>query len=158
MILKEASAVSDAKQEIEDMIEKYSSGFGDKVSYVGASSSRRTNGTFSNGHVVLLTGSTGGLGSYLLASLLNNKDVTVVYAFNRPSKTGTIKQRQRAAFEDRGLETALLESEKLVYVEGDTAQQTLGLTSQLYEEVKVPRVDMILKLLIPRYRFAVQLP
>jgi len=48
----------------------------------------------------------------------------------------TIDQRQRATFEDRGLDTALLASEKLVYVEGDTAQEKLGLHVQLYEELR----------------------
>ena len=96
----------DPKAEIEDMIAKYAVGLGDKVG-------DGVPGRSHHAHVVLLTGSTGGLGSYLLASLLSHEDVAIVYAFNRPSKSGTIEQRQRAAFEDRGLDTAVLDSEKL---------------------------------------------
>ncbi|KIJ61725.1 hypothetical protein HYDPIDRAFT_158984 [Hydnomerulius pinastri MD-312] len=144
VVHKDASTAPDAKAEIEDMIEKYSSGFGDKVSNgvlatngsLNNGHTAHTNGSFDHSHVVLLTGSTGGLGSYLLASLLNHKSVSVVYAFNRPSKSTTSEQRQRSAFEDRGLDTALLESEKLVFVEGDTAQQNLGLDNGLYAQIR----------------------
>ena len=111
------------------MIAKYAVGLGDEVGdgVPGRSHYR---------HVVLLTGSTGGLGSYLLASLLNREDVAVVYAFNRPSTSGTIQHRQRAAFEDRGLDTAVLESEKLIYVEGDAARPNLSLDDRTYGEIR----------------------
>jgi thioester reductase-like protein len=87
--------------------------------------------------VVVLTGSTGGLGSYLLASLLQREDVSVIYAFNRPSKgsTSSIQRRQQNGFEDRGLDVNLLHSEKLVYVETDTSHDHLGLNKELYEKV-----------------------
>ncbi|KAF9228211.1 acetyl-CoA synthetase-like protein [Gyrodon lividus] len=139
IVSKETFSATDAKTRIEDMIAKYSVGLGNKIgSNAPATHSSSSNGhvRHANRHAVLLTGSTGGLGSYLLASLLGNEDVTVVYASNRPSRTGTIKQRQRAAFEDRGLETALLSSEKLVYVEGDAAQQKLGIDHNIYEELR----------------------
>ncbi|KAG6374188.1 hypothetical protein JVT61DRAFT_4841 [Boletus reticuloceps] len=102
------SPAPDPQVEIEDMIAKYSIGLGKLGD--GAP------GRFHDRHVVLLTGSTGGLGSYLLASLLSREDVALVYAFNRPSKTDTIQHRQRAAFEDRGLDTALLDSDKLIHI------------------------------------------
>jgi thioester reductase-like protein len=111
------------------MIAKYAVGLGDEVGdgVPGRSRNRR---------VVLLTGSTGGLGSYLLASLLSHEDVAVVYAFNRPSKSSTIEQRQRAAFEDRGFDTAVLDSEKLVYIEGDAARPNLSLDDRTYGEIR----------------------
>ncbi|KAH7882112.1 putative aminoadipate reductase [Phlebopus sp. FC_14] len=129
---KDDSSTPDIKAGIEDMIEKYSVGLGKKA----ANGVPTTRESYNNGHVVLLTGTTGGLGSYLLASLLDKKDVVFVYAFNRPSRTGTVKQRQRSAFEDRGLDNTLLDSEKLVYVEGDTSLHNLGLDKQLYEEIR----------------------
>ena len=122
-------ATLDPKAEIEAMIAKYAVGLGDKVS-------DGVPGRFPHRHVVLLTGSTGGLGSYLLASLLSYDDVAVVYAFNRPSKTTPIQRRQRAAFEDRGLDTTLLDSEKLIYVEGDAAQPNLSLDDRTYAEIR----------------------
>ncbi|KAF8438365.1 putative aminoadipate reductase [Boletus edulis BED1] len=126
---EEASFSPDPKVEIEDMIAKYSIGLGGKVSDDAP-------GRFHDRHVVLLTGSTGGLGSYLLASLLSREDVALVYAFNRPSKTNTIQHRQRAAFEDRGLDTALLDSDKLIYVEGDAARPNLSLDDWTYAEIR----------------------
>jgi hypothetical protein len=125
---------ADAKTDIENMIEKYSLGFGEPAR---GSVAKPVNESSRGDHVVALTGSTGGLGSYMLASLLQREDVSVVYAFNRPS-SGTplsIQRRQRSGFEDRGLDVTLLQSEKLVYVETDTSQDDLGLDRGFYQKV-----------------------
>ncbi|OAX31791.1 putative aminoadipate reductase [Rhizopogon vinicolor AM-OR11-026] len=122
------------KTDIENMIEKYSVGFGQSAREASATTvNLRTRGD----HVVVLTGSTGGLGSYLLASLLQREDVSVVYAFNRPSRSAafSIQRRQKSSFEDRGLDDALLQSEKLVYVETDTSHDDLGLDKELYQKI-----------------------
>jgi len=116
------------------MVEKYSVGF----EYSARDASATTvNGGTRGDHVVVLTGSTGGLGSYLLASLLQREDVSVVYAFNRPSRGAafSIQRRQKSSFEDRGLDATLLQSEKLVYVETDTSHDVLGLDRELYQKV-----------------------
>ena len=123
------SPALDPKAEIEDMIARYSIGLGGEVG-------NGVSGRVYHHHIVLLTGSTGGLGSYLLASLLNREDVAVVYAFNRRSKTGTIQHRQRAAFGDRGLDITLLESMKLIYVEGDAARPNLSLDDRTYAKIR----------------------
>ncbi|KAF8129542.1 acetyl-CoA synthetase-like protein [Boletus edulis] len=86
--------------------------------------------------VVLLTGSTGGLGSFLLSELLKSPVVQRVYAFNRPSSTKTIEERQIAAFKDKGLQLNLLHSNKLEYVEADASQQKCGLSPTQYEEIR----------------------
>ncbi|KAI9573098.1 putative non-ribosomal peptide synthetase [Boletus coccyginus] len=65
--------------------------------------------------LVLLTGPTGGLGSFLLSELLRSSAVLRVFAFNRPSSSKLIMERQKAAFRDRGLELNLLDSDKLVF-------------------------------------------
>ncbi|KAF8120319.1 hypothetical protein EV363DRAFT_1237301 [Boletus edulis] len=65
--------------------------------------------------VVLRTGATGGLGSFLLSELLKSPVVQRVYAFNRPS---------------------LLESNKLVDIEADASQQKCGLSPARYEEIR----------------------
>ena len=124
------ASTADPKAEIELMVEKYSSGLQGNILSGPAT---RTN---NDGHIILITGSTGGLGSYLLASLLNRKDVTRIHALNRRSKTTTAEQRQRSSFEGRGLDINLLASERLVYVNGDTSQEQLDLDRSLYEEVK----------------------
>lgn len=91
--------------------------------------------TWSAGAVVLVTGTTGGLGSFLLAQLLENPAVERVYALNRPSAFASIAERQRSAFVDKALPVNLLSSEKLVYIETDASQENCGLTSSIYVEV-----------------------
>ncbi|KAH7929522.1 putative aminoadipate reductase [Leucogyrophana mollusca] len=114
---------------IEAMIEKYS---------VGLDSERVVmNDSRPDEAVVLLTGSTGGLGSYLLAQLLQNTKVSRVYAFNRPSKAGvTSERRQTASFRDKNLSLELLRSDKLVYIEGDAAQKECGLHPITYDQIR----------------------
>jgi len=125
--------VVNVKSQIKNMINKYSVGFGESARDASAVVNRHNE----SDHVVVLTGSTGGLGSYLLASLLQREDVSVVYAFNRPSRgsTSSIQRRQQSSFEDRGFDVNLLQSEKLAYVETDTSQDNLGLDKELYQKV-----------------------
>jgi len=123
----------DATAAVEAMIKKYSCGVGE--ANAGSTSENNWPWTDTTSHVVLLTGSTGALGSYLLASLLENHCVAVVYALNRSSEQSSVQQRQRAGFEDRGLDITLLESKKLIYLEVDASQTGLGLGDKLYEEV-----------------------
>ena len=87
------------------------------------------------GDTYLITGTTGGLGSNMLAQLLASPAVIRVYAFNRPSRSSTLEARQRSAFEKRLLDTSLLSSKKLVYLEGDLDAPALALKDSLYEGV-----------------------
>ena len=119
------------------MIDKYSSG------YPASVKGTVQNGTYATGSVVLLTGSTGGLGSLLLAQLIANPAVQRVYVLNRPSSTSSA-QRQSSAFIDKGLSVDLLESDKLVYVEADASQEKCGLSPALYEEVHDPLLFHVL--------------
>ncbi len=84
--------------------------------------------------VVLLTGSTGNIGSQVLATLLADPRVTTVYTFNRASSSSS-GDRQRAAFEGRGLPASLLSQSKLVQLSGDLAADRFGLTEPIYNEV-----------------------
>ncbi|GJJ11568.1 putative NRPS-like protein biosynthetic cluster [Clathrus columnatus] len=84
--------------------------------------------------VILLTGSTGSLGSQIFAELINTHSVRRIYAFNRPSSK-TLRQRHIEAFADRGNDLSLLDSDKIVYVEGDTSAQNLGIDPELFEQV-----------------------
>ncbi|KAJ7715960.1 acetyl-CoA synthetase-like protein [Mycena metata] len=114
---------------IEEMIAKYSGGFDAGVV------DRETNPKASAGTVVLLTGSTGSLGTHLLQILLNLASVRRVYAFNRRGKS-PLAERQKAAFLDRGLDAEILSSDKLMYLEGDAASPNLGLPLDLWTEVR----------------------
>jgi NAD(P)-dependent dehydrogenase (short-subunit alcohol dehydrogenase family) len=112
---------------VQEFIEKYTKGF---PHHHPSSSGGRP------GNVVLLTGSTGQLGTALLTQLALCDNVTKIYAFNRRSKTETtMKQRHYEAFIERGLDIAILESPKVVFVEGDTSDATLGISKELFSEV-----------------------
>lgn len=101
------------------------------------------------GRAVLLTGSTGGLGSNLLAQLVVHPDVTRVYLLNRKSQDGSsLKDRQRRALIDRGLPSDLLESGKAVLLEGDQGKINFDLPSDTYQMVS--NVSLILNI---AYRF-----
>jgi len=89
---------------------------------------------------VLLTGSTGALGSQLLAQMLVDERVECVWAVNRRSPSGTILERQRESFADKGLDVDLSEQiarGKLVFIEADLSQERLGLDKRLYREVRL---------------------
>jgi len=118
----------DLYSEMENMIRKYSQKFPRHQPSI-----ERT-----TGDVILLTGSTGGLGSYILEALIRDSTVSRIYAFNRKSSrvSGSLQERQRASFEDRDIDVSLFESEKVVLLEGDTAAERLGLDQDVFDAVR----------------------
>ncbi|KAG6816854.1 hypothetical protein H0H87_002340 [Tephrocybe sp. NHM501043] len=86
---------------------------------------------------VLLTGSTGNLGSQILARLLEDPRVSKVYAYNRPPKAGTktLLDRHIERFEEAGLDAALLRMEKLVLIAGNATESYLGLDRGIYSQL-----------------------
>ncbi|KAJ7641940.1 male sterility protein-domain-containing protein, partial [Roridomyces roridus] len=124
----ESDSIDDHKAAVEAMITKYSQGF--DVPLLPSATTPR-----SSDAVVLLTGTTGALGSHLLAMLLESASVQRVYAFNRRGRT-PISERQHDAFVDRGLNTELLSSGKLIYLEGDTAKVDLSLPADVLTELR----------------------
>lgn len=88
----------------------------------------------SSGAAVMLTGSTGGLGSHLLCALLKNDFVQRVFTFNRTGSTHA-SARQRASFHDKGLDMSLLASPKLVSLEGDLTKPHFALDQDMYNTV-----------------------
>ena len=88
------------------------------------------------GMVVLLTGSTGNIGSHILEALLRESRILRIYAFNRPSsRQVSLLDRHRERFEDKGFDKSLLVSQKLVFLEGDASQDGLGVSSLVFNEV-----------------------
>ncbi|KAG8704771.1 hypothetical protein FRC09_003330, partial [Ceratobasidium sp. 395] len=87
---------------------------------------------------VVLTGTTGGLGSHILAQLLANDRVERVWALNRRSSVAgkSLRQRQHEAFEEKQLDVALLDSPKLLLIESDITAEKLGLAPEIHEEIK----------------------
>ncbi|CAE6440754.1 unnamed protein product [Rhizoctonia solani] len=84
---------------------------------------------------VVVTGTTGGLGSHLLAQLLESDRVEKVWAMNRKSTKGN-RERETSSFEDKLLDLSLLKSEKLVFVDTDLEDPKLGLRNEMYDEIR----------------------
>ena len=86
--------------------------------------------------VVLLTGSTGNLGSQILEILLLNSAISQVYTLNRASASSKSQlDRHLDRFSDKGLDLSALQSKKWVPLEGDAAKEDLGLSEAVYKEV-----------------------
>lgn len=86
---------------------------------------------------VLLTGVTGGLGSFLLANLLKRQDVSRVYCLVRASDTVSALSRALEVLEVRDLIRDLPENfqDKLVAFSGDIRLPWLGLDSGMLKEL-----------------------
>lgn len=115
------------------MVSKYSQGFPRHTSATtGELPQPRTT------DVVLITGTTGGLGSYVLSQLALNVDISKVYALNRKASDGrTLLERQTSALLDRGLDPVLLDLKKVTLLEGDILVDNFGLSKAMYEEVSM---------------------
>ena len=119
------------------MLEKYSAGL-----------ERRFPEKLANGHAnghangaaetVLVTGTTGRLGSHLLAQLLQRPDVVRVYALNRESSgsVAALEKRSREAFRQWSLDESLLDGQKVSFHAVDLVKPFFGLSEDLYDEVR----------------------
>lgn len=97
-----------------------------------------------NDATILLTGTTGALGSHLLAQLLAGTDVSRVYALNRSHPTQTLATRQAESFVEQGLDRTLLGLEKLVLLEADVSQRELGLPWSILKSLRQTVTHIIL--------------
>lgn len=111
-------------EDINAMIAKYTQGM---------PAARATAKATEGAPVVLLTGSTGNIGSHILAYLLSDSRVGRVYTLNRPSADpiGRIK----TAFSDRGLPVNVLGDSRFVSLVGDIMKDQFGLDAERYSEV-----------------------
>ena len=85
---------------------------------------------------VLLTGSTGNLGSYLLEFLIENPQVESVWALNHHKPKSGVLERQQQACRDRGISESILHSSKLNLLEGDVSKVQFGLSDEHWQEVR----------------------
>ncbi|CAE6475171.1 unnamed protein product [Rhizoctonia solani] len=93
------------------------------------------------GEHVVVTGTTGGLGSHLLAQLLANDRVERVWALNRKSSEDT-RHRQQVSFKAKMLDAELLARRKLTFVDVVLEDAKLGLDHDLYDEVCNPSFNV----------------
>ncbi|KAF9459676.1 hypothetical protein BDZ94DRAFT_1284298 [Collybia nuda] len=94
---------------------------------------------------VLMTGTTGVLGSFILKSLLETPNIDLVFGLNRPDAKNNrnIRDRQISSFENAGINGSLIDSPKLRLVEGDLNAQNFGLSLEVHEEIRVKTTTII---------------
>lgn len=94
---------------------------------------------------VLLTGTTGAFGCYILKSLLVLPEVALVYALNRPSSRHekSVRDRQIAAFDERRVDLGLIDSPKLRLLEGDLNLPNFGLPEDMHEDMHTKTTTII---------------
>ncbi|KAI7879561.1 acetyl-CoA synthetase-like protein [Lichtheimia hyalospora FSU 10163] len=88
-------------------------------------------------HVVLLTGATGSLGSFMLRDMLKSSNVSKVYCLVR-GKPDALMGRLRKAFEDRLLDVSLLDqhAEKVEALPMNLTAEYFGWGKQVYEKLR----------------------
>ncbi|KAH8110847.1 acetyl-CoA synthetase-like protein [Phellopilus nigrolimitatus] len=117
-------------RELEALVSKYTKAFPTFVAGEGS----RDGG---DGDVVLLTGSTGSIGSNILAKLIQNKAVRRVYAMSRPSADGvSVKERHAKAFERESLDVQLLDDARVSFVEGDAGHADFAIDANQFAELQ----------------------
>ncbi|ROV99471.1 hypothetical protein VMCG_06316 [Cytospora schulzeri] len=96
----------------------------------------------SAGHVIAVTGTTGSLGSYVLATLLARPDVTKVICLNRAADA---KERQPKALSSRGLPALqpAIDAGRVVFMTMDVAKPKLGLSEDEYRTLVTEATSII---------------
>ena len=82
---------------------------------------------------VILTGSTGSIGSFLLDCMMRNGTIAKVYCLNRAGKAPSV-ERQRNTMRTNGLST-MLPSPKIVFLEANLIEPYFGLPRVKYLEL-----------------------
>ncbi|TFY82198.1 hypothetical protein EWM64_g1812 [Hericium alpestre] len=91
----------------------------------------------SEDEVILVTGTTGRLGSHLLKQLLDRPSVTKVYALNRASTfQADLKERHKKNFTEWGLDEQLLDSNRVEFLTADLAKPKFGLEPEVYGKIQ----------------------
>jgi N-acetyl-gamma-glutamylphosphate reductase len=113
---------------------KYSQNFPIRTAYYSESDSVA--------RIVLLTGTTGGIGASLLSLLLQDHTVSKVYAINRRSSSGIkIEKRHKSIYDKQGFdyETLLraIQSGQLVFIESTISDASLQVPQSLLQEVRI---------------------
>lgn len=87
--------------------------------------------------IVLLTGATGSLGSYILYKLLQNKKVKKVYALVRPRGDSSLLSRISDAFKKRGYPTSILyDSSRLEILPMNLEKDRLGFSTITFDTLR----------------------
>ncbi|KAH7092027.1 ochratoxin A non-ribosomal peptide synthetase [Paraphoma chrysanthemicola] len=117
----------DSTEELATMLENFKNEI-DAISPINHSGAPMSAG---KGTIILLTGSTGALGSYILHHLLSMPDIAHIYCFNR---TSDAKDRQIKNNKARSLTTSF-SPERVTFLAGDIAAQSFGLPQSDYQNL-----------------------
>lgn len=120
------------------LLDKYSAGL--ERHFPEKAANDQANGQFNAApasETVVVTGTTGRLGSHLLAQLLQRPDVRRVYALNRESSgsVDALEKRSREAFKLWRLDESLLACGKVSFHVVDLARPHFGLGEALHNKV-----------------------
>ncbi len=115
---------------MENMLNKYSAEF-KKPQWTSSQA-----GSTWSGETVLITGTTGRLGSHLLSQVLQKPEVVRVYALNRgaPRESAKVHERQAEAFKMWDLDQSLLAS-KVSFHTADLTLPYFGIDEATFVEV-----------------------
>ena len=135
--MREAGTVTDGASPpnpadpLVNMVEKYSKNFGDHI----PSSQPTTE------DVIVITGTSGSIGSSILVGCLKSANAKRIYALNRPSADPV--KTQKAALERRGFDPSLVDTPKLTLLNADLAAGDLGIGELLLEELRTTVTHII---------------
>jgi hypothetical protein len=111
-------------QEMLSMVETHSQGFRQHIPSTATP----------NKNVVMITGTTGGLGAAVLAEMVASDDIDRVFAVNRKSST-LIAEKQATVLKCQGFDPAIAYSSKVILLEADVNVSNLGLSPDIFESV-----------------------
>ena len=130
-----ASTEADEKIRVEKislMLQKHSAGMIAHKKQLSTKNTKRP-------QTVLLTGSTGSLGSYILERLAACESITKIYCLSRSTDP---KQRQDRAMASRGLKIQS-NSDRVVFLTCDMSKSDLGLENGTYSEI-IDNIELII--------------
>ncbi|KAF9650882.1 hypothetical protein BDM02DRAFT_3185038 [Thelephora ganbajun] len=127
----DAPSTADLANPLIKMVEKYSKNFEDHI----PSSKPPTE------EIVVITGTSGSVGSSVLVDCLKCPDVKHIYALNRPAADPV--KAQKAAFAKRGFDPSLVDTPKLTLLNADLATGDLGIGESLLEELRTTVTHII---------------
>lgn len=107
--------------------------------------------------VVLVTGTTGTVGSHILAALLREPKIWRMYTLNRSRRSTPVAARQAQSFLEKGIPVELLDDRRLVQLAGDVTLERFGLEADYFEEVRWSRPMLGIRNLADRYDHSIQL-
>jgi hypothetical protein len=113
------------------MVEKYSKNFEGHTPSAGPPA----------GDIIVITGTSGSIGSSILVDCLKRPNVKHIYALNRPS--ADLVEAQKAALERRGFDPSLMDTPKLTLLNADLAAGDLGIGELLLEELRTTVTHII---------------